>query len=554
MPFRKKNENSENQRFNSKNIKSEGHIFWYISSSVYEKTNIAMHLSLTLILSLILIFDIEINITEKILSDLIKIAVSFGSLSLAIPAFLKNFEIQKTLWISFLTLTILFILSTIIGVVVTVFFPTATYGSQFTLVFVIALVITFNIRTTISFVRLRNLIKHKTIPNLNLRPSEKFDFIGILILIVVALVFGEGEVTPFLIFFFYSLLILLTIIISSLITALSQKPKKDLNVELKLSIQKVLENNPEIAFTESLIIDELRNSYYNGRSNQISKTSVLEAITEMDSEINIDFPVATIFSYDLVIPRWTDQFKEMVLTEIPNIIFFKSKAQGVYEKAINKKLFDEESGEELLISLSSKSKLSVELLKDGNIIDMLVDHLNTIKCKEIQSGYDKRYFFAYNQHFLEKTYNIDRTISVTELGNIYNFIDTHSFISKDFKNQTDRYEVIMTFITSEIFKRKSINDLFQVTEDEVMKFLMASKQDMTQESITVFFTEKWLLLISKDTIFYEETYKLIVKKVINNLDNLSKAKTIAKYQIGEGWKSENVYKLIKDEFLEEDKD
>jgi len=140
---------------------------------------------------------------------------------------------------------------------------------------------------------------------------------------------------------------------ASIISALSHHD--DHNRKLKKAIQEVLEENPDKAFTMLGLLSALREGPYNGQSELVSRSILEDAVREMNKESREGEPKATIVN-GKIIPRWNDDYKKQSFKGMPFILVFESKYNF----------------EELLNFISQKSDLSIELLEDGNVLNLFL--------------------------------------------------------------------------------------------------------------------------------------------------------------------------------------
>jgi hypothetical protein len=163
-------------------------------------------------------------------------------------------------------------------------------------------------------------------------------------------------------------MLLFATLIGSIISIFTEAKYK-----LKDAIQEVLEKNKEKVFSGQELLDALREGRYKGHNELISLHVIQIALNEMNSEYRENVPKATIWGYNQFIPRWNDCYNEEALKSAPSILVFENHYNNVID--ILSKCKKEQGSEELLDYISKKSNLSVELLKDGKILDRILQCL-----------------------------------------------------------------------------------------------------------------------------------------------------------------------------------
>lgn len=387
MPFRRYYNNERNES-HVRREEIPAPFAWYLSDFAVEASIAGATIGFSVILIIVWLLKASFLVEQSDIQTAVQISAGLGALSLAIPLFLRDFRVQETLWMSFLILSTIFLISTCVGFV-TFLLQSNPEEARLTFAGFVAIIVVSNFRTAIALRRLQRLHKNKaknlqnSTPDyisVHISPTKPVEFLFIVLLSLVCIFTSSGLPASFLLLFSYGIMLLLATLSASIISALThhdlRTDAEEAKSKLKDAIQKVLEESPHIAFTEQELLDALRDGPYKGYSHLISRSAVQLAVSEMDIEDSENEPKATIWEYDKVIPRWNDIYDKQSFEATPPILVFEPTFG--YEKDIAGRVSDlkEKKSKQLLAAISKKSGLSIELLKDGNILDRLLQRFD----------------------------------------------------------------------------------------------------------------------------------------------------------------------------------
>jgi hypothetical protein len=186
----------------------------------------------------------------------------------------------------------------------------------------------------------------------------------------------------------------------------TNKKIEDNDTKIKRAIQRLAEKYKDKAFDEQTLLDKLKSEELSKKQEIISRTKVQELVAEMDFETADNEPKITIYGYDKIIPRWIDEYDD-ILNKTKTIIYIRDKIIGYIgvELKIEKNNIDK-----IYEILSEKMKLSTELLKENNCISRY--YLINGKIKFGEPNY------VYN-HTVDCLFIINDAVSIKKGDTIY---------------------------------------------------------------------------------------------------------------------------------------
>jgi hypothetical protein len=402
MPFRRYYNNERNEsRIRKEEIPPP--FAWYLSDFAVEASIAGATIGFSVILIIVWLLKACFLVEQSDIQTAVQISAGLGALSLAIPLFLRDFRVQETLWMSFLILSTIFLISTCVGFV-TFLLQSNPEEVMLTFAGLVSIIVVSNFRTAIALRRLHRHLKNKaknlqksTLDHISVHisPTKPVEFLFVILLSLVCIFTSRGLPASFLLLFSYGIMLLLATLSASIISALThhdlRTDSEEAKSKLKDAIQKVLEESPHIAFTEQELLDALRAGPYKGYSHLISRSAVQLAVSEMDIEDRENEPKATIGEYDKVIPRWNDIYDRQSFETTPTIIVFE---RNIFYKDIVDILSDlkEKKSKQLLAAISKKSGLSIELLKDGNTLDRTLQRFDNTWSPNFSEKYNIHHF------------------------------------------------------------------------------------------------------------------------------------------------------------------
>ena len=246
---------------------------WYISDSALEASIAGATITFSVILIVVWLINARFTVDQTDIQTAVQISAAIGSLSLAVPLFLKEFEVQETLWKSFLIISSIFLISTCVGFVA--FLLLSNHEEVVKLTYVGFIIIVVSSRTFLALQRLWNSHKNKNqrtqnpttnyIP-VHISPTKPLDFLLVLPLVLVCIPTCNGWPAAFLLLFSYGVMLLFATLIGAIISIVTYSNERtsteEVKHKLKVAIQKVLEGNPQKAFTEQELLDALRKGPY----------------------------------------------------------------------------------------------------------------------------------------------------------------------------------------------------------------------------------------------------------------------------------------------------
>jgi len=469
------NPKGENRLSGNRTIFPIDHIFFKLSPFVYESsifiTNILIITSqLTIILLLIQKINIVFFIKENTINNLTQIATSFSALSLAFPLFLKDFKMQKILWTTFLTLCILFTFTTILGMLILIFYPADSHTLEFNIIFSTIFIFVISTRSFVSIKRIEYINKNKDHFITNLLPSEKYDFIILSITIIFSIILNNNLTSSFFTLLFYSLIILITSILSTVFSNLKYNTSEQIKFEFKNRIHYYLEKEPLKAFSFSEILNLLREEY----NEFISRNILTEIISEMDSEVNPNHPMATFIPDDYVIARWKNDYSTILQDKFNKIFFFKTENN---DSNIDIE-FCKNNENILKKNISNNSKIPGGFFRDIDIIQLFLKYIDKTGNVSLNDLNSELYFaFGYNHNTILKQKEKLKCAALTlkELKEIKKYINNNTYFPDNI-NDTIKEKLINEFFKQILLDGKEYNSFannLYVRETTTKYYLMA---------------------------------------------------------------------------------
>jgi len=352
----RKNDNYREQPF-SKNKLAE----FQVSNKSFQSATIISSLSITVFIFILFILKINFTISESDIQTISGITAGLCGFALAIPLFLKDFDISSNFWRQFYLIAITFLIATFIAII-SFLLINDSESINVIIYFWFFLSISFSVN-----INNINIFLNKTKLKLSLNPILNLSVSYIALFL--SLYFSEGYfwVHATIIFTVYGFYLTLTLMLAIFVELFFIKKKtEDNDTRIKEAIQHLIEKYRDEAFDEQTLLDKLKTEAFSKEQEIISRTKIQELVTEMDFETSDNGSKITIYDYNKIIPRWRKEY-DAILDEHKTIIFIRDEMRGVYgysdELEINKKEI-----EEVYELLSKKLNLSVELLKENNCI------------------------------------------------------------------------------------------------------------------------------------------------------------------------------------------
>jgi hypothetical protein len=351
-----KNDNYREQPF-SKNKLAK----FQVSNKSFQSATIISSLSITVFIFILFILKINLTISESDIQIIGGITAGLCGFALAIPLFLKDFDISSNFWRQFYLIAITFLIATFIAIISFLLVDDSNS---------INVIIFFWFFLSISFsvnINTINVFLNKTKLKLSLNPILNFSVSCIALFL--SLYFSEGYfwVYATIIFTIYGFYLTLTLMLAILVELFLIKNKtEDNDTRIKKAIQHLIEKYIDEAFDEQTLLDKLKTEAFSNEQEIISRTKIQELVAEMDSETSDNGSKIVIYDHNKIIPRWRKEY-DAILDEHKIIIFIRDEMRGVYGYSDELKIKEKEI-EEIYELLSKKLNLSVELLKENNCI------------------------------------------------------------------------------------------------------------------------------------------------------------------------------------------
>jgi hypothetical protein len=279
--------------------------------------------------------------------------------------------------------------------------------------------------------------------------------------------------------------------------------------KLKVAIQEELEKNKEKAFTEQELLDALSEGPYKKYTELISRSAVQTALSEMDNEYRVNAPKAT--EHKKFIPRWNDSYKELALKSVPSILVLRTSSKKDMEKALR-------------AAISEKSGLSIELLKEGNVSDRILQQFDNyyVSDKYLASC------IVYNKNTISKI-DIPKEISIDRFDRIIrgllelNWFD--SCIDRDYE-----VKVLMEFTEKVLLDQpNAFHHFFEnnIKKDDLSQ--LVAQEGMNEKDIKEYFRAlllKELPMSSPLAKIAKETIFCVVMEKLSWMEEMKKLKEL----------------------------
>ena len=323
MGFYKKNRNNDNYR--EQHFSEKKRTRFQVSDKSFQSATIVSSLTITIFASILFIIKKNFSISESDIQTVSGITAGLCGFALAIPLFLKDFDITSNFWKQFYLIAITFLVATFISVISFLLIDDLNaINVELYLWFFISIVISVNIGNIIIF---WNKAKFK----ISLNPI--FNLSISYLALFISLFFSKGDfwiyaTTLFTIYGFYLTLTLMLAILIELCS--TNKQTEDNDTRIKKAIQHLAEKYKEKALDEQTLLDKIKSEEFPNEQEIISRTKVQDLVMEMDSETADNEPKISFFEFGKIIPRWKNEYEKEVLN-FPTFIFLELETpQPVY--------------------------------------------------------------------------------------------------------------------------------------------------------------------------------------------------------------------------------
>ena len=502
---------------------------WHLSAKAVEVSSAGSTVVFTLILLIVWILRLRFQVEQSDIYAAVSISAGLGALSLAVPLFLRDFNIQQTLWRSFLILATVFIVTTCVGVV-TFLIQSGMEESQLMFAGFISVIVVINFRTAIALRRLFKFWKftstrpsitdHRT--DIYISPTQPDEFILIIVLAITCIITCEGLPSTFLILFAYGIMLLLSTLSASIISSFTYSKMRTADEEskyqLKVAIQEILENNPERAFSEQELLDALRSGPYKVNIDLISRPVIQTLVSDMDNEFRENAPKVTVWEYDKVIPRWNNDYQRQILEKAPTIFVFKGKWEYLDDDIRNTIVkLQSKASDELLPYLSTSFNISIELLRDANILPQILSNFNQLWTLDLNSN--RRLGVLYVENTLSR-YKIDINADPIDFIRISD-MNLRNDICFTVSLENDDKRLLLAEFAAQIILKQSNgfaqiieNDFNNKSNDEFIDILTSEIDGMTKGQFVDNIMDTYSL---KFGYYSHSRLKEIVKRTISDL-------------------------------------
>jgi hypothetical protein len=428
MAFNKRRNNNEGQHQPLPEKPKSGFII--SDKSFYIATFIS---SLTITLLLIILVEIEVAhaISETDIQSICQITAGLSGLTLAIPLFLKDFDVKSSFWRQFYLIAITFLFATFIGLFS--FLQTNDTESKSIIIylwFFFSLTLSINISNVI---RIGKWIKSKS--TVTISSNSLINFFASYFILLISLLFAKGDFLIYgtILFTIYGFYLTLSLMLSILVELFSSKPKIDDNeMKLRKAIEYLAVKYKNEPLEEQNLIDRLRKEVFLKDQEIVSRSKVQDLVGEMDLETDLANPKVTIYDYNYIIPRWTSEFDKLLQISTPKIIVLYCSLSSYESRELGNLLLDshflKKYEEKLYSILSENTGLSVELLKDNSSLTKKYKVSKFIYDRTNSSSSSSKYYYL----LLVDTYSNENSVIVS---NDYLFTkEEYEFILKKYNN------------------------------------------------------------------------------------------------------------------------
>ncbi|SDH34954.1 hypothetical protein [Chitinophaga filiformis] len=262
-------------------------------------------------------------LSETDIQCLCQITGGLSGLTLAIPLFLKDFDVTSTFWQQFYLIAITFLATTFTGVYIFLLPINDNVEVAVHLWFLIA------IGYVVMEPGVAPLINFNLQPYLNLTSNPAYNLVyHYSLLILPAVYFVEANhifyiLVLFTIYGFYLTLSLMFSILFEL--AMNNQAQTVLGNEqrIKRAIAELSLNYRSTAMTEDFLLDKLKDESFPAERDIISKEAVRTFLDEMNNETSSQAPKITLTYNNKIIPRWSSDLEQTLLNATVSVIIFE---------------------------------------------------------------------------------------------------------------------------------------------------------------------------------------------------------------------------------------
>lgn len=294
-----------------------------VSDNATRNGSLTAGITVTIILVWLFFKKQTFCLSETDVQCLCQITGGLSGLTLAIPLFLKDFDVTSTFWRQFYLIAITFLATTFIGVFVFLLPINDNVEVVVHLWFLIAVgyvVIEPGAALMINF----NLQPY---PNLISNPVYNLMYYYA-ILILPAVYFVQANHIFYIlllltIYGFYLTLSLMFSILFELAMNNQVQAVLDNRQRIKKAIAELALNYRGMAMTENFLLDKLKDESFPDEREIISKEAVRTFLDEMNNETTSQVPKITLTSSNKIIPRWSNDLEQVLLNATVNVIIFE---------------------------------------------------------------------------------------------------------------------------------------------------------------------------------------------------------------------------------------
>jgi len=356
MSFYRKNKNNEN--YKERQFSERKTTRFQVSDKSFRSANFVSSLVITILVIFLFLIKKIFAVSETDIQTISGITAGLCCFALAIPLFLKDFDITSNFWKQFYLIAITFLVATFLGVISFLLIDESqSISITLYLWFFISLVISVNI---VNVNILWNTTKFKISLNLVLNFSISF------LVLFLSLLFSKGDfwIYATILFAIYGFYLTLTLMLAILVELFFINKKMENNdTRIKKGIQCLVEKYKENALDEQTLLDKLKAEIFPNEQEIISRTKIQDLVAEMDYETAENEPKITIYKYDKLIPRWKKEYDEKLKTADTKI-FIRAYHSHYYEHDSSKE--EGKANDKIYEYLSEKTGLSKELLIENN--------------------------------------------------------------------------------------------------------------------------------------------------------------------------------------------
>jgi len=420
MSFYRKNRNNDNYRerfFSEKKMAR-----FQVSDKSLQSASIVSSLTITFFAFILFVIEKKFAISESDIQAISGITAGLCCFALAIPLFLKDFDITSTFWKQFYLIAITFLVATFIGVISFLLIDDLKpINITLYLWFFISIVISVNV-TNINLLWNISKLKISLNPIFNLSIS--------FFALFLSLFFSKGDfwIYATVLFTIYGFYLTLSLMLAILVELFFVNKKADDNdTRIKKAIQHLVEKYKERALDEQTVLDKLKEEKFQNEQEIISRTKVQDLVAEMDSETAENEPKITIYQNGELIPRWKKVYEDKL--NVTNTLIFiraysynySSKQEKEEEKIANDIIYE---------MLSNKTKLSKELLRENNCISKYC----LLNGRTRINHFNSNYILLYLPMIISGSYEEGETICLNELEcsieSLHKYGDKENYVDK----------------------------------------------------------------------------------------------------------------------------